>query len=234
MRASVGAAWRIAAAVAFAATAALAVTLSRGAPMHASLISASNSSTAARNTVAGARHAHRGLPQCALSRLDVSIADIKATARIVASHDHVYLIGFPVEFTNVSHTTCTLSGYPAVSAYLASGAQVGNAASLDTSVTARRIVLAPGASAHAAVVDNASAGRCRVVAAIGLRITPPGQSVPRYIRHTVTACSSSGRAAPVFLHVRALQPGTGVPARVSTSHPGWSHPAKHRTHGQPA
>ncbi len=229
MRASVRVAWRVAAAVAFAATAALAITLTRGTSLHASLISAGNSTTAPREAVAGSGHAQGVPPQCAPSRLDVSIDS--AAARIVASHDHVYLTGIPVEFTNTSPMACTLSGYPQVSAYLAGGAQVGAPAVLDTSVSARRIVLAPGASAHAAIVDSASAGRCRVVAATGLRIVTPGQSVARYVAHAVRACSASGHAEPVFLHVRAIEPGTGMPAAIKTyghepAHA--THPAKHR------
>lgn len=194
MRASVRVAWRVAAAVAFAATAALAITLTRGASLHTSLI-ARNSSSSTRDTVAGATRAPTGPPRCALSRLDVSIVSTRAAHAL--------------EFTNTSGIACTLSGYPQVSAYVTGGAQVGNAAALDTSVIARRIVLAPGASAHAAVVDSASVGRCRVVAASGLRIVAPGQTVPRYVAHAVRACSASGRTGPVFLRVRAIEAGTG-------------------------
>lgn len=218
MRASVRVAWRVAAAVAFAATAALAITLTRGTSLHTSLI-ARNSSSSTRDTVAGTARAPTGPPRCAPSRLDVSIVSTHAAhalstpsapgTRIVASRDHVYLVGIPVEFTNTSGIACTLSGYPQVSAYVTGGAQVGNAAALDTSVIARRIVLAPGASAHAAVVDSASVGHCQVVAATGLRIVAPGQRVPRYVAHAVRACSASGRTGPVFLRVRAIEAGTG-------------------------
>lgn len=215
MRASVRIAWRVAAAVAFAATAALAITLTRGSSQNTALISARDSPSPARNTVAGASLARGGPPRCAPSRLDVSIAGTGAkAARIVASHAHVYLTGIPVEFTNTSGAACTLSGYPRVSAYLAGGTQIGAAAALDTTVTARRIVLAPGASAHAAVVDSAGTGGCRVVAATGLRIVAPGQSTPRYVAHAVRACFASGRISPVFLHVRAIEPGSGVPAGI--------------------
>jgi len=112
-----------------------------------------------------------------------------------------------LEFTNVSGVACALSGYPGVAAYGAGGAQIGNAAGRDTSVTARRIVLAPGATAHAAVAASVSAGSCRPVVATGLRVVPPGQSAARYIRHAIPACGLAGRRAPVFLHVRAVQPG---------------------------
>lgn len=218
MRASVRVAWRIAAAVAFAATAALAITLTGGASRNAALISAPNSPAPARGTIAGAGLARGEPPLCAPARLDVSIAGTGArAARIVVSRAHMYLTGIPVEFTNMSGAACTLSGYPQVSAYLAGGTQVGAAAALDTSVTARRIVLAPGASAHAAVVDSAGTGRCRVVAATGLRIVAPGQSIPRYVAHAVRACFASGRTSPVFLHVRAIEPGSGVPAGIKAS-----------------
>jgi Protein of unknown function (DUF4232) len=244
MRASVRVAWRVAAAVAFAATAALAITLTRGPALDASLVSAHNGSSSTRDTIGGSGHAPGVPPQCAPSRLDVSIISTGAlSSRVVASHGHVYQVGIPVEFTNTSAAACTLTGYPAVSAYVTGGAQVGNAAALDTSVTARRIVLAPGASAHAAVVDSASAGQCRVVAATGLRIVPPGQSVARYVAHAVTACSDSGQTALVFLHVRAIEAGTGLPAGIKTYHsepsrvtrPAPHHVARHHaTRHQPA
>jgi hypothetical protein len=208
MRGAVGAAWRIGAAVAFAATAALAVTLTR-VPMHAALTSAGTP-----NASSAGKHPRTGLPECGASGLDISIDFANASAgggdasRRIAN---LAAIGFPLDFTNVSTTACTLSGYPEVAAYSAGGGQVGNAAGLDTTVSARRIVLVPGATAHAAVVDNASARRCHLVHVTGLRVVLPGQSVPRFVRHTLTACSAAGRTAPVFLHVRAVQPGTGMP-----------------------
>lgn len=230
MRAGAGVAWRFAAAAAFAATAALAVILTRGAPLHVSLISSRGTPSATHSLAGAAKHASRVLPACDPARLDVSIAGVSVPAdRVVASHDHLYVAGFPVEFTNVSDATCTISGFPKVSAYLASGVQVGNSAGVDTSVIARRIVLAPGASAHAAVVDSVSSVRCRVVAAIGLRVVPPGQTIPLYVRHAVVACSAAGRRAPVFLHVRAIEPGTGAPGGERADRAGTRHVSRPRT-----
>jgi len=124
---------------------------------------------------------------------------------------------FPVDFTNASGSACTLSGFPQVSAYKSGGTLVGNAAALDTTVSALRVVLAPGATAHAAIVATVPAGRCRPVAVTGLRVAPPGdQYVPRFVRYVMTACSAVGRTAPVFLHVRPIQPGTGIPAGAKT------------------
>jgi len=192
--------WRGVVAVAFAATAVLAVAVSRGAPAHVALASSRHPSRAL-----GAS----GAAQCATSRLRISLTTGSGPgARASAGHARSADAGVStLEFTNVSGVACALSGYPGVAAYGAGGAQIGNAAGRDTSVTARRIVLAPGATAHAAVAASVSAGSCRPVVATGLRVVPPGQSVARYIRHAIPACGLAGRRAPVFLHVRAVQPG---------------------------
>lgn len=190
MRAAARLGWRVAAVVAFGATAALAVTLTRGAPMHAALTSA---------------RSHDAAPRCAASGLRVSLAAAPATGVRQG------LTSYALDFTNVSDVKCELRGYPAVAAYLGSGVQVGNAAAADTTTTAHRVVLAPGETARAAVLTSAasasaSAGGCRAVLATGLRVTPPEESAARFIRHSLVACSAAGPRAPVFLRVRAIQP----------------------------
>lgn len=195
MTASVRLGWRVAAIAAFAATAALAVTLSRGAPMHAAL-------TSARHVTK--QHA-AATPRCVTSRLHISVGTADPAGASVTR--------YRLEFTNVSGVTCALSGYPQVAAYRGNGAQVGNAAVLDATVAARRVLLAPGGSAHAAVIASVSPGACRPAAAAGLRVVPPGQSQARYVGHALTACSAAGPAGPAFLRVRAIQPGTGITAR---------------------
>ena len=191
MRAAARLGWRVAAVVAFGATAALAVTLTRGAPMHAALISA---------------RSHDAAPPCAASGLRISLGAAPATATGLRSRTTSYAL----DFTNVSDAKCELRGYPAVAAYLAGG-QVGNTAAADTTATAHRVVLAPGETARAAVIASAAgspsaAGGCRPVIATGLRVTPPGESAARFIRHSLLACSAAGPRAPVFLRVRAVQP----------------------------
>ncbi|HLH85165.1 MAG TPA: DUF4232 domain-containing protein [Trebonia sp.] len=196
MRASVRLGWRVAAVVAFAATAALAVTLTRGAPTHAALTSARH---LAREQGAS------GTPACATATLRISVgAGTSPADRAVAL--------YRLEFTNVSGAACTLSGYPQVAAYRGDGALVGNAAGRDTSAAARRVLLAPGATAHAAVIASVSAGPCRPMAAAGLRVVPPGQSAASYVPHVMRACSAAGPRAPVYLRVRAIQPGAGTAA----------------------
>jgi hypothetical protein len=191
MRASAHVAWRVAAAVVFAATAALAVTLTRGAALRTALTSDRDSG-------------HSGLA-CQTSRLRIWVDDWGDVMPRVSDA--------AVEFTNTSRADCTMSGYPQVAASWADGAQVGNAADRDTSVSVRSIVLTPGATAHAVLAEDISGfpgGSCKPVTADGLRIVPPGQSVARYVGHAVTACSAAGPREPVFLHVRALQPGVGT------------------------
>jgi len=201
MRAS-GRLWRGVAAIAFAATAVVAVTVSRGGPAHVAL-------TSARHP-AGAHGAHgaSGAAQCAASRLRISLGTGSGpgTSAAAGQGRSAGASVSTLEFTNVSGTACALSGYPAVAAYGAGGAQIGNAAGRDTSVAARRVVLAPGATAHAAVVASVSADRCRPVVATGLRVGPPGQSAARYIPHAMPACAVAGPQAPVFLRVWAVQP----------------------------
>jgi Domain of unknown function (DUF4232) len=192
MTASVRLVWRVAAIAAFAATAALAVSLTQGGSTHAALTSAKH---VTKQRAAG------GAPRCATSRLRISVGTGAG-----AGASALRVTRYRLEFTNVSGVTCTLSGYPEVAAYRGGGAQVGNEAGRDTSVAARHIVLAPGASAHAAITASVSRGPCRPVVAAGLRVVPPGQKAASYIRHTLRACSAAGPRAPVFLSVRAVQP----------------------------
>jgi len=204
MTASVRLGWRVAAIAAFAATAALAVSLTQGGSTPAALTSAKNVTK---------QRAAEGAPRCATPRLRISVGTgtststgTRASTGASTGASALRVTRYRLDFTNVSGVTCTLSGYPEVAAYRGDGAQIGNEAGRDTSVAARHIVLAPGASAHAAVTASVSRGPCRPVDAAGLRVVPPGQKAASYIRHTLRACSAAGPRAPVFLRVRAVQP----------------------------
>ena len=200
MTASVRLGWRVAAIAAFAATAALAVSLTQGGSTPAALTSAKH---VTKQRAAG------GAPRCATPRLRISVgtgAGTGASTGTSTGASAPRVTRYRLDFTNVSGVTCTLSGYPEVAAYRGDGAQIGNEAGRDTSVAARHIVLAPGASAHAAITASVSRGPCRPVDAAGLRVVPPGQKAASYIRHTLRACSAAGPRAPVFLRVRAVQP----------------------------
>jgi hypothetical protein len=123
---------------------------------------------------------------------------------------------FTLEFTNVSARTCSLYGYPQVSAYAgspAAGTQIGSAAVRDTAVRPRSVTLMPGATAHSVLhltgTESFRPTACAQVTAPELRVMLPevGQGqvlVP--IRFA--ACSKKG---PAFLSVQAIQPRAGIP-----------------------
>lgn len=210
MRTAAGLAWRGAVILAFGATAALAVTLSRPAPVPAAQTTASHEPAASQEP---ASRREPAVPRCTTQRLAISlgsgtgISGSSATAR--------YL----VVFTNISPSSCTLTGYPDVAAFDARGEgyrQVGNAAGQDESLGTRRVVLGPGATAHAEVdldVAGVPVATCRPVTAAGLRVAVPGQSTSRYLRGGVRSCSAAGPQAPVYLRVTAIEPGAGAADR---------------------
>jgi len=197
MRAGASLGLRIAAAVAFGATAALAVTLNRGAPVHAALASAKGQNAPR----AAATRSPAAAPGCALSGLRISLGTGSRVTTVMTS--------YPLDFTNVSGVPCTLTGYPEVAAYRGDGTEVGDAAVRDTSVTALRVLLGPGQTAHASL-DASLSVRCRPVLVSGLRVVPPGQLAARYVKRSLTACAARVPVGEDYLHVRAIQPGSGT------------------------
>jgi hypothetical protein len=204
MRAGASLGLRIAAAVAFGATAALAITLNRGAPVHAALASekgrpAPHSAAAAPLTAAARPPA--AAPRCAMAGLRISVGP---GARVTTA-----VTRYPIDFTNVGGTPCTLTGYPEVAAYQGDGAEVGDVSAADTSVAASRVTLAPGQTAHTSL-DASLSARCRPVRVAGLRVVPPGQSVARarYVRRPLTACAAHRPADEDYLRVRPIQPAS--------------------------
>lgn len=205
MRAGASLSWRIATAVAFGATAALAVIVSRGAHVDAALASAKGP---------GAQHAAAGTQQavaarCALSGLRISLGPGARVTTVITR--------YPLEFTNVSGAPCTIAGYPEVTAYRDNGVQVGAAAGHDLSVTAHRVLLRPGQTAHTTLDASVPAARCGPVRASGLRVVvTPGQTAARYVRRPLTACTARAAHGQDYLRVRAIQPGAGASAGTST------------------
>ena len=117
---------------------------------------------------------------------------------------------YPLELTNVSRSSCHLFGFPGVSAVRSR--RLGSPAGRDRSHAPRRVVLAPGATAHTILqivnVANYPAGRCRPTNASGLRVYPPNQRPSAEIPFAFRACSRPG---PVFLSVGAVEQGVGIP-----------------------
>jgi len=205
MRAGAGAGWRIATIVAFGATAALAVILSRGAPMDAALASAQGPK--AQHAPAGTRPS-AATGRCASSGLRISLGHGAQVTTVVTR--------YPLDFTNVSGAPCTLAGYPEVTAYQGNKVPVGAAAGRDQSVAARSIVLAPGQTAHATLDAAVPAARCGPVRATGLRVVTPGQKGARYVRRPLTACTVVAPDGQEYLRVRAIQAGTGTSASAAS------------------
>src|ERR1700722_8201509 len=143
MRAGASLGLRIATAAAFGATAALAVTLSRGAPTHTALTSDKGQNAAVTSP------SPADAPRCAVSGLRISVG---AGSRVTT-----VITRYPLDFTNVGVAPCTLPGYPEVAAYQGDGKEVGDVAVRDTSVAATRVLLAPGQTAHASLDASLSA-----------------------------------------------------------------------------
>ena len=129
---------------------------------------------------------------------------------------------YTLEFTNVSDRTCSLYGYPAVSAYRDSpvaggpiGGPIGGSAIRDTSVRPKPVMLQPGATAHAVlrVTGATQPAGCAEVTAEELRITLPRQARPSFVPAHIPVCSQKGH---VSLSVQAIQARPGVPGYTMT------------------
>ncbi len=115
-------------------------------------------------------------------------------------------------FTNRSTRTCTLRGYPGVSAVAGDdGHQVGAPAARDRGFRVVTVVLRPGRVASAAYGQanplNYPKARCRPVHVRGLRIYPPNARAALYLPWAHLACSTR----VVATHVHPVQAGAGNP-----------------------
>jgi hypothetical protein len=129
---------------------------------------------------------------------------------------------YTLEFTNVSDRTCSLYGYPEVSAYRDSpaagglvGGPIGGSAIRDTSVRPKPVMLEPGATAHAVlrVTSAPQPAGCAKVTAGELRIMLPRQAQPSFVPAHIPVCSHRGH---VSLSVQAIQARPGVPGYTMT------------------
>ncbi|HEY5265665.1 MAG TPA: DUF4232 domain-containing protein [Acidimicrobiales bacterium] len=125
---------------------------------------------------------------------------------------------YRINFTNISAHSCTLTGYPGVSAISQAGIQLGDAASRDAAHAVSTVTLTSARSAlglenstsrntatailQVTVAENFPISACSAITAAGLRVYPPGQKVSTVIPYPFVACLKKG---PLFLHVEALQ-----------------------------
>ena len=115
-------------------------------------------------------------------------------------------IFYNLMFTNLAGSSCTLAGYPGVSAVNIAGRRLGSPARRNPQHTPHTVTLAPGASAKAVLQITEAANfpnaTCRRTTAAGLRAYPPNQTTSKIVPFPFQACSRSG---PVFLFVEAVQ-----------------------------
>jgi hypothetical protein len=100
---------------------------------------------------------------------------------------------YTMNFTNLSGHTCTLRGYPGVSAINLSGGQVGAAATRGTGKKVKTVRLAGNATATTTlrVVDagNFKPSTCRPTTAAGLRVFPPNQTASKLVPLPFGVCT---------------------------------------------
>ena len=117
---------------------------------------------------------------------------------------------YPLELTNISSHACHLFGFPGVSAWR--GHLLGSPAQRNHAVPEHTVTLLPGETAHTVVqitdAGNFSRSQCAPVTAFGLKVIPPGETTSAGVPFSFRACSKAG---PVFLTVRPVQTGVGVP-----------------------
>jgi hypothetical protein len=120
---------------------------------------------------------------------------------------------YPLEFTNTGGYTCSLSGYPVVSAISRAGVGLGSPAGRGLLTVAPRVVLAPGATAHTTLAYHgrlvSTGGGCGPVEeAFELRVYLAGQKRATYAAFGFQACSHAG---PVYLTItEPIRAGVGT------------------------
>jgi hypothetical protein len=112
---------------------------------------------------------------------------------------------YKLEFVNLSGRTCTLAGYPGVSAVNLSGHQIGASAKREVTGQPHTVTLAPEGEATALVrvVDvGALPSSCHPTAAAGFRVYPPGEAASKVVPYPFRTCSNARERA---ISVRSLK-----------------------------
>lgn len=191
---------------------AVAVAVAGAAIAGLALSTAAAASTSSGATSSGATSSGNGatsarvIPRCTGRDLGVWVA-------VDQGNGAAGTIYFPLEFTNLSHHTCYLFGYPGVSALDANSHQLGSPADWGPRTGARIVNLAPGATAHTIlgyhdVAVSTESACAPVKLAVDLRIYPPGQRTATDANFAFDACSRRG---PVYMTIiRPIVSGVGT------------------------
>jgi hypothetical protein len=149
-------------------------------------------------------------PSCSTSNLDVWL-NTSGSGAAGSSY-------YNLNLTNLSPRTCTLYGYPGVSAVTQAGIQLGSSAALNPEHASSRITLTSARTAKGfenstsrntatvilqiTVAENFPQAVCAPITAAGLRVYPPGQKESTVVPFPFVACAKAG---PRFLHVESVQ-----------------------------
>jgi hypothetical protein len=162
-------------------------------------------------------------PTAALAAPGYQAAPAAASAPACATSSLMVWLGIPgagtagstyyeLQMSNISGHTCTLFGFPGVSAESSSGAQLGSPAKRDHTDPTQLVTLSPFGTAHVVLQITDAGGyppsQCDPTTAIGLKVYPPNTTTATFVRFSFTACAKSG---PVILQVRTTEAGTGIP-----------------------
>jgi hypothetical protein len=119
---------------------------------------------------------------------------------------------YQLELSNKGSHTCTLDGFPGVSAYGAAPKfpQLGNAAARDHTHKSHLITLTRGGTAHAELIigDSLITNACHPVRAAGLKIFAPNDRRATSVQLTFEACQKKGTD---FMSVSTMISRAGVP-----------------------
>jgi hypothetical protein len=160
--------------------------------------------SSAGSAATGTRARAVAAPQCAPSWL-TSWMGVPGNAAAGSSY-------YELEISNVSGQTCSLYGFPGVSALGSGGKQLGSAAGRQNGHTELTVTLHPRQTAHVilqiADVANFPSASCHPATAYTLRVYAPGNYSAMRFPFTFKACARRG---PVYLHVSTTISGTGIP-----------------------
>jgi Protein of unknown function (DUF4232) len=166
------------------------------------------SSTGSGSAATGTRSHAVAQPQCARSWL-TSWMGVPGDAAAGSTF-------YQLEISNVSGQTCTLHGFPGVSALGRGGKQLGSPAGRSHGHTELTVTLRPNQTAHVelqiADVSNFPRAACRPATASALRVYAPGDFAAMKFPFSFRAC---GRKGPVYLHVSTTISGAGIPGHTS-------------------
>jgi Protein of unknown function (DUF4232) len=164
------------------------------------------------------------LPAVALaSSAGSDSASAPATGRCVES-DLTDWVGVPgnatagsnyyeLEISDTSSATCTLYGFPGVSALGPGGVHLGSPAARNSGYASpQTITLQQGETAHVVLqitdVANFPRSACRPRTADALLVYAPGAYSAKTVPFSFRAC---GKKGPAYLHVSTTITGTGIP-----------------------